>query len=294
MCQRLFTRLFTASVLIGAAIVLSAGGFATSAPPGKQPAAGSPEKNYDAAIWNELHFPPAIDNAKDEQCLSCHQEILKRKPRAVSPAGVKGDDAIAWYQVLATYSGDQQSFHWRHIQSPYAKDVMKLTCNFCHRGHDPREEAPGASATGAPQGSDAGFALRKVVDPATTCLRCHGKFPYEIMELPGPWHEVRESMESEDAKNGCLAACHQDAFRTNRHQVTYLNASRIEEIAKESSDVCFGCHGGRSWYRISYPYPRNPWPDMDAEVPEWAKDRPTQSEARYRIEKGPSADSKKP
>jgi hypothetical protein len=55
----------------------------------------------------------------------------------------------------------------------------------------------------------------------------------------------------------------------------------IEQAGKAGADACYGCHGGRAWYRIAYPYPRTPWPDMPAEVPEWAKDRPTQSEARF-------------
>ena len=34
---------------------------------------------------------------------------------------------------------------------------------------------------------------------------------------------------------------------------------------------------------ISYPYPRHAWPGMPPEVPDWAKDRPTESEARFRL-----------
>ena len=76
--------------------------------------------------------------------------------------------------------------------------------------------------------------------------------------------------------------CH-TAFRTNRHNVNYLKPQAIEDLANEGGDACYGCHGGRSWYRISYPYPRNPWPGMAEPVPEWAKDRPTQSEARFLV-----------
>jgi hypothetical protein len=63
--------------------------------------------------------------------------------------------------------------------------------------------------------------------------------------------------------------------------VNYLRADAIEAAGKQSSDVCYGCHGGRSWYRSSYPYPRHEWPGMDKEVPDWARDRPTSSEPRF-------------
>jgi hypothetical protein len=273
------SRMLWAMLLTGGILAVAAGETRPFAQTVKNPA----EPDYNAAVWAKLHFLPAVNKVTDAQCLACHQEILERKPRPLSPNGVKADDVVAWYQILDTYAGGQETFHWRHIQSPFAKNVMKLSCNFCHRGHDPREEAPGASATGSAQDGKSSFALRKVVDPKATCLRCHGTFPHEIMGLPGPWHEVRADMEIDGVKNGCLEACHEEAFRTNRHNVTYLNAAKIEELAKESSDTCLGCHGGRSWYRISYPYPRNSWPDMDEEAPDWAKDRPTQSEARYRI-----------
>jgi len=273
--------------ILVAAIILAVGGLHTYAQTKSKPQ----ELNYGAAVWHKFHFRPTIDKVKDKQCLSCHRDVLERKPRKKSPAGVDASKAIAWYQALSTYSGEQENFHWRHIASPFAKKVMNLSCTFCHRGHDPREEAPGSSATAAPQGKPAGFTLRKTVDPSKTCLRCHGSFPKKIMQLPGPWHEVRPTMESEEAKNGCLT-CHQETFRTNRHKVTYLNGAKIEELAKENSDVCFGCHGGRAWYRNSYPYPRTPWPDMDKEVPEWAKNRPTQSDERFRIKA--KAENQKP
>ena len=243
--------------------------------------------DYERARFHSLHFAPAISKARDAECLVCHQDILKAKTQSESPAGVEAAKAIAWYQTLDTYSGDQAMFHWRHMESPYAKQVMNLSCNFCHRGNDPREESadmePGRKAFSASVGKPA-FTLRKMVNPSETCLRCHGAMPSpeEIMGLGGPWHEVRGDMESEDAPNGCLS-CHADTFRTVRHRVTYLKAKSIEEAAQTSSDVCYGCHGGRAWYRIAYPYPRTPWPDMDPEVPDWAKGRPTASDSQYQL-----------
>jgi nitrate/TMAO reductase-like tetraheme cytochrome c subunit len=232
------------------------------------------------AVYSPLHFKPAIETTRDDQCLACHKEVLEDKPRAASPAGVKTADSLAWYQRTSTYSGEQDTFHRRHLVTPLAKQLMDLKCNTCHQGHDPREEAQGASATSTPQ-SDNGFTLRKQVNPETTCLKCHGQMPdKEIMGLPGPWHEAKDMFE-----NDCLT-CHAN-IRTSRHKVNYLKAEAIEAAAvagkeaKKGGDVCFGCHGGRPWYRIAYPYPRNPWPDMPAETPDWAQGRAKQSEARF-------------
>jgi nitrate/TMAO reductase-like tetraheme cytochrome c subunit len=128
------------------------------------------------------------------------------------------------------------------------------------------------------------FTLRKMVNPTETCLRCHGSFDYETMALSGPWHEIRNDMEWPEAPNGCLS-CHAESFRTVRHNVDYLKAENIERVAREgSSDSCYGCHGGRAWYQISYPYPRHTWPEnYEDEVPEWAADRPTESDPEYAL-----------
>jgi hypothetical protein len=245
--------------------------------------------DYLRGRWDPIHFKPAIDAASDEACLTCHREILSEKPRAASPAGVKASEAEAWYQTLDTYAGAQASFHWRHLQAPFAKQVMNLSCNFCHQGNDPREESPhmtaatkaGANVTSWPNDAPA-FTLRKMVNPSETCLRCHGAFPAENMGLAGSWHENREALESAETPNGCLS-CHAEQFRTVRHRVSYLHADAIEKAAKTSSDVCFGCHGGRSWYRIAYPYPRHAWPGMADDKPDWASARPAQSDARFQL-----------
>ena len=248
--------------------------------------------SYEQAQWDPLHFEPGISKARDEECLVCHSEILDREVNEESPAGVRADESLAWYQTLDTYAGDQKTFHQRHISTDYAKEVMNLSCNFCHKGNDPREETAQTPleegrtqlAETGPGGDMPAFTLRKMVNPSDTCLRCHGSFPWENMEgLTGPWHEIRADYEFEPGINGCMT-CHEDLFRTVRHQVTYLHAEKIEELAAESSDVCYGCHGGRSWYRISYPFPRHAWPDMPEETPEWAADRPTQSDPRYRLD----------
>ena len=235
--------------------------------------------DYERARWDPIHFKPAIDNATDEQCLACHQEVLEPSVKPQSPAGVKATDTLAWYQTLDVYSGDQETFHRRHLVTPLAKKSMNLKCNFCHQGNGPRDETPYPDTQG-----DGSYTLRKMVNPEETCLRCHGQFNYKIMTgLPGHWNDVREMM-----GNSCLS-CHA-IFRTERHQVNYLNADAIEAATKEktadgkeSSDVCFGCHGGRAWYQMEFPYPRHAWKGQDPKVPDWAKDRPTESEERFRL-----------
>ncbi len=231
------------------------------------------EPDYLRAIYSPLHFRPAIESATDEQCLACHSEVLDDRVRDAAPAGLKTERMLAWYQRTPTYSGEQDTFHRRHLATPLAKQWMKLQCNTCHQGHDPREEAQGAAADSAQQ-DDVGFTLRKQVNPETVCLKCHGEFPWQLMGLPGPWEEHKAAF-----GDNCLT-CHV-AIRTKRHEVAYLNAPAIEQAGKDGGDACHGCHGGRSWYRISYPYARTPWPDMPAEVPEWARNRPIQSEARF-------------
>lgn len=232
---------------------------------------------YIQAVYNPLHFKPAALTATDEQCLVCHREVLDDKPRAASPAGIKSADAKAWYQRTSTYKGEQDTFHRRHLVTGMAKELMNLQCNTCHQGHDPREEAPGSSATGTAQ-TDTDITLRKQVNPEAVCLKCHGQLPTQLMGLPGPWPEHKAVF-----GNSCLT-CHA-AIRTNRHQVNYLKAAAIEAAGQKDSEVCFGCHGGRAWYRISYPYARHAWEGMAPEVPDWAKDRPIQSEARFQLKK---------
>jgi nitrate/TMAO reductase-like tetraheme cytochrome c subunit len=229
--------------------------------------------SYHAAKYDPIHFKPAIETATDQQCLACHAEVLKPALRKTSPAGLESAAVQAWYQQLSTYAGEQDTFHRRHLETAYAKQVMNLRCTTCHQGNDPRDRAPGSSAT-----AQADLTLRKTVSAESTCLKCHGQMNWPVMGLPGPWREVKDTFQ-----NNCLL-CHA-AFRTVRHQVTYLNAKAIEELAAkpDGGDVCFGCHGGRAWYRINYPYPRHPWPDMPTEIPDWAKERPTQSEARFII-----------
>ncbi|MDR2128692.1 MAG: hypothetical protein LBP52_06465 [Burkholderiaceae bacterium] len=230
--------------------------------------------SYHAARYDPIHFKPAIEQASDQQCLACHAEVLQPAVRKTSIAGVAAADAKAWYQALSTYQGAQDTFHRRHLETPLARQLMRMKCNTCHQGNDPRDEAPGTSASFTGQQT-----LRKMVSAESMCLRCHGTMNWPVMTLPEPWPKIKDSFQ-----NNCLM-CH-TVFRTNRHQVNYLNAEAIEEAAAKPNggDVCYGCHGGRAWYRINFPYPRHPWPGMDTSTtPDWAKDRPTESEIRFLI-----------
>ena len=225
--------------------------------------------DYNAARWDPIHFKPAIESATNEQCLTCHQEVIEHRVLDHSPAGLAAEDSLAWYQTLDTYAGNQDTFHRRHLVSDFATEVMDLRCNTCHQGNDPREETANSSATG-----DSQLTQRKHVDPMI-CLMCHGQHDAGIMGLPtGDWRETGAAF-----NNSCLI-CHA-AIRTSRHQVNFLKPEAIEAAAQERTDVCFGCHGGRAWYRIAYPYPRHAWPGAGDVVPAWAKERPTKSEKRF-------------
>jgi nitrate/TMAO reductase-like tetraheme cytochrome c subunit len=231
--------------------------------------AGQNKPTYDAARWDPRHYKPLIDKTPDSECLQCHAEVLAPSTRKQSPAGLRADKSLAWYQTLDTYAGGQDTLHRRHLVSDLAKQVMDLRCNTCHQGHDPREEAPDSSATAQAKG----YTLRKQVDP-NTCLMCHGQFDWQVMGLPGPWKAHGETF-----GNNCLT-CHA-GIRTTRHQVNFLKPQAIEAAGQDNGDVCYGCHGGRTWYRIPFPYPRHAWEGMDKEVPDWAKGRPTQSDPRF-------------
>lgn len=241
------------------------------AAPAPATAQAVPARDYQRAAHDPLHFKPAIDKAEDRQCLACHAEVLEPSVRAQSPAGVPSATARAWYQQTPIYAGEQDTFHRRHLQSALSRQLMTLRCTTCHQGHDPRDENPSSSASAQRGG---GFNLRKVVVAEQTCLKCHGQMNHALMGLAEPWPRSKAAFQG-----NCLL-CHA-AIRTTRHQVNYLNAAAIEDAGARSGEVCYGCHGGRAWYRIPYPYARHPWPGMAAEVPEWAKGRPSRSEARF-------------
>ncbi len=221
------------------------------------------------ARWNPIHFKPAIDKASNEQCLACHSDVLEDKVLETSPAGVKANEALAWYQTLDTYEGEQQTFHQRHLTSKMAKQLMDLKCSTCHQGHD-----PGVEISYLIQSGQVKQKIRKLVDP-DICVMCHGKFDASTMPgLAGDWIKVR------DTYNNNCNVCHA-IFRTRRHQVNYLNPDAIEKAGDISGDSCYGCHGGRAWYNTAYKYPRHRWPGMSLLEPDWAKTRPKESNPRF-------------
>ena len=180
-------------------VALAVGGFAAwkirqqevAAPAAPLADAG---KDILRATYDPIHFRPAIETASDEQCLACHREVLDDKVRDTSPAGVKASTSKAWYQQLTTYEGEQETFHRRHLLTGLAKELMDFKCNTCHQGSDPRDEAPGTSATGTPQ-SDNGFTLRKAVNTEMTCLKCHGPMNIESWVCPVTGRKARKCSE---------------------------------------------------------------------------------------------------
>ena len=152
------------AAVIGITIAIVSAVFGVAPSPAAASAA-STGQDYLRAVYSPLHFQPAAESATDDQCLACHREILDGRVREQSPAGLPAKDARAWYQQLSTYTGEQDTFHRRHLETPLAKQLMRLQCNTCHQGHEPREEAPGSSAD-ASQDTTA-ITLRKQVNPET-------------------------------------------------------------------------------------------------------------------------------
>lgn len=221
---------------------------------------------YDRARWDPIHFKPAITNATNYQCLACHKEILERKPLKASPAGVKSEGSLAWYQTLSTYNGEQETFHRRHMSLEYANQVMDLKCTTCHQGIDPREEVSGSSKT-----TEKGLTMRKVSDPYV-CAMCHAQHDYKRMGMTEPWPQAKKIFQ-----DSCMT-CHA-AIKTERHQgITFLKADAIEKLGKEDSDVCYGCHGGRAWYKMAFPYHTKQWPGW-GDVPAGAASKYSKSGA---------------
>ena len=89
-------------ILALVAIAVLVGGFAgwqirqqgAVAPQAKAEAPAA-SKDLLRATYDPIHFKPAIETARDEQCLACHREVLDDKVRETSPAGVKASTSKA-------------------------------------------------------------------------------------------------------------------------------------------------------------------------------------------------------
>lgn len=267
MIKIITSAVFLALTVIGISNIVFAGSSGEKTTSGSQ----APEGDFDRARWDPIHFKPAITTATNEQCLACHRDILERKPLETSPAGVKNETAQAWYQTLSTYDGKQDTFHRRHMSLDYAKKVMNLKCNTCHQGNDPREEIADSS-----KNTQKVLTMRKMADPYV-CAMCHGQHDYKRMGMTEPWPQAKKLFQ-----DSCLT-CHA-AIKTERHQgIAFLKADEIEKMGKENSEVCYGCHGGRAWYRMAFPYHTKQWPG-------WG-DVPAGAESKYAKDgsKGPAA-----
>lgn len=195
-----------------------------------------PQLERHRQILDRSESIPPGDSA-DGRCRACHANQLDHVPRRTSPAGLDRDDARAPYQRLDTYAGEQSSFHWRHRNSPYASEVMRMQCQSCHLGRDPDLPALQADDPRYP------VALRKRVNPAL-CVNCHGQFPDHRAAFAGNWAQARNQFDG-----NCLV-CHQ-ADATRRHRSPLLAREEIERRGARSGDACYGCHGGRAWYAVS-------------------------------------------
>ena len=77
--------LVTAAVLVGGIAGWQMRQRVVTAPVAAAPApvAG---KDILRATYDPIHFRPAIETARDAQCLACHREVLEDKLRDASPA----------------------------------------------------------------------------------------------------------------------------------------------------------------------------------------------------------------
>ena len=93
-----------AVAILAAGLLLSLGEGGRSgagAQAGQSESSSSSTTSYLRAVWTPLHFKPAIDTATNEQCLACHQEVLKTKVQPViGAAEVRGDAKICKVSIV--------------------------------------------------------------------------------------------------------------------------------------------------------------------------------------------------
>jgi hypothetical protein len=181
------------------------------------------------ASYSPLHFKPAIDTATDAQCLACHKEVLEDKPRVASPAGVRAADSIAWYQRTSTYSGEQDSF-----PSPAPGDADGAGLDEPALHHLPSGPGPARGSAGLLGDGDAPDR-----SPASPCASRSIRKPPASSATASfrprrSWACPARGPRSRTCSRTTAWRCHA-AIRTNRHQVSYLNADAIEAAAREGT-----------------------------------------------------------
>ena len=194
---------------------------------------------YERQRLAETHANAGEKGVPDTACLGCHQEILAAEGgvlAAIDPS-IKLDKLRPWYQEVNTYQGPQLRFHERHLKTPLATSIMAMSCVFCHEHTEVRATFPG---------EDSGGSFRKQVNAETNCLRCHGQFP----TVHGrPWTALQSAIDGQT----CLA-CHTEEGLRVGHDSPYLQAEAIVAKGREHAELCYGCHGYRSWYQKTFDY----------------------------------------
>ncbi|MDH3602262.1 MAG: hypothetical protein OEU26_21830 [Candidatus Tectomicrobia bacterium] len=194
---------------------------------------------YERERLVEIHVNAAEKSVPDTVCLGCHQEIFEAEG-AVIPAidpSIDLNKLRPWYQEINTYQGSQLRFHERHLKTPLTTSIMAMSCVFCHENTEVRVTFPG---------EDSGGSFRKQVNGETNCLRCHGQFP--AVHGKG-WAALQEAVGGQT----CLA-CHTEEGLRIGHEVHYLQAEAIVAKGRDNAELCYGCHGYRSWYQKALNY----------------------------------------
>jgi hypothetical protein len=194
---------------------------------------------YERERLIETHHDAGVKGVPDSVCLGCHQEVFEAEGAVVPPIDPRIDltKLQPWYQEISTYQGPQLRFHERHLKTPFASSMMTMSCVLCHENTEVRVTFPG---------EDSGGSFRKQVSGETNCLRCHGQFP---AVHGAEWATLQQAVGGQT----CLA-CHTEEGLRVGHETTYLQAEAIVAKGRDNVEVCYGCHGYRSWYQKAFDY----------------------------------------
>jgi len=250
--------------------------------------------------------PPAKADAKrgkelflQKGCLACHQH------RPYEPSSVQQSDREHLNpnykpDPAATYAPETFPESARNFaKADYGPNLGNLAAKFQHEPdkgqkwlsnwiHNPEKYHPKSLMPNLQ------LAFQDAADIAAWLISVPGDWPVSVevssvqdKPVAGALDELvklyvsKGGYKSKDNKTSTVTLSEVDGFVEKLSvddQLYFLGEKTIGRLG------CFGCHGGRSWYRISYPYPRHAWPLMDAEtVPDWATDRPTESKPEYQL-----------